>query len=137
STANYFTAYQWYKGNALIPGATSWSTAIRDTGSYKVRVTDTNGCQSVSPALPVVSLGVGNVLTAADINIYPNPATDVLTIDAPVALNAQITTADGRVALSALTGNHINIASLAPGLYIITLTDTDGNRVHTARFVKQ
>jgi len=72
------------------------------------------------------------------IQIYPNPVTDVLNIDARVALS--------RAVIYNLTGqqirnlnnprNQINVASLPRGVYILHLTDRDGNQ-YKAKFVRQ
>lgn len=58
------TGYQWYRNNALIPGAgTSTYTIPGGTpqGIYYVEVTDDNGCKSQSPPVTVI----------ADCTVYP------------------------------------------------------------------
>jgi hypothetical protein len=137
STSNTFATYQWYKTNTLIPGATSWFTPIYDTGSYKVKVTDAIGCQSMSPALPVTTLGINEVYGQLQVDIYPNPATNNITIDAPVLVKAIFTTADGKLVLETTNEHDIDISNFANGLYIVTLYDTTGKRVYTGKVVKQ
>ncbi|NDC42381.1 MAG: hypothetical protein EBZ77_12670, partial [Chitinophagia bacterium] len=45
---NYYRSYQWYLNTITIPGATTYNTTARSNGSYRVFVTDTNGCTKLS-----------------------------------------------------------------------------------------
>jgi hypothetical protein len=63
-------AYQWFKNNVAIPGATGSSLnnlTVDDQGTYRVRYTDLNGCISTSSDLVVSALQSGLLF------IYPNP----------------------------------------------------------------
>jgi hypothetical protein len=42
--------YQWFRGTALLPGATGATYTTDSAGSYTVRVTNSNGCVKVSSA---------------------------------------------------------------------------------------
>jgi sugar lactone lactonase YvrE len=61
TTSNSTYTYQWKKNNVNIAGATSNTYVANQTGTYKVVVTDTNGCQdsptnfTINP-LPTVTL---------------------------------------------------------------------------------
>lgn len=50
SAAEGYSAYQWKKDGEPISGATSASYTARQTGSYSVMVTNTNGCEAESEA---------------------------------------------------------------------------------------
>lgn len=76
-----------------------------------------------------------------DWNIYPNPATDLLKVSNPLADGAkyEITDMPGRTLLSGSLSagtQTINVKSLSPGSYIISLYD--GNKKdYTQVFIKQ
>jgi hypothetical protein len=47
--------YQWLLDSVPIPGGTSQSFVATSQGEYRVRITDENGCSSISPAEPGVN----------------------------------------------------------------------------------
>lgn len=62
--------HQWYGDSVLVPGATDTSLNVNSPGSYTVMVTDSLGCQSLSPPvlveelpLPIVNLDTTGVIT--------------------------------------------------------------------------
>ena len=135
SVANYYVTYQWYKDLVLVAGATSYQLTTADDGHYTVAVTDTNGCQNISDEYIIDLLGVHNV-TAAEINIYPNPATSVVHITTPVRLRAVITTVEGKVAMSVEDAKDINVHELPDGVYLIMLYDDNGQQVKVQKLIK-
>ena len=76
-------AYQWYKGNNPIAGATSVNYTATVTGNYKCRVTKiATGCFKNSNVIPVsVVCKEGEIMGSKDISIYPNPTTGYITIE--------------------------------------------------------
>lgn len=65
---------QWYLNNLLIPGATAQRFTPSANGSYTVRVTGINGCESPSSdAIAYVYTAVGQVSNDLFISIFPNP----------------------------------------------------------------
>src|SRR5205823_705348 len=71
-----FAGYQWRVGGVDIPGATSASYTASVTGSYTVRVTDSDGCQGESRAVAVDAdscSGSCATLTCSGIAVVPNP----------------------------------------------------------------
>ena len=135
-TYNFYVSYQWYKNTVTIPGATNYRYAPWENASYRVLVTDTNGCQILSHDFDLFNVSVQNPNIAPNVLIYPNPATDQVHIDAPIAINVSITTLNGKVVMAAAKTNDINISSLANGLYMILVYDEKGNRLHTEKLVK-
>jgi len=92
------------------------------------------GCTSTTPPhndyrnTPVVEL-----------NIYPNPATDFITIDG-ISDNAQLTIRDvnGKIVYTQLVSSgsyNISISSLSKGIYIAQITV--GEELYTQRLIKQ
>ncbi len=85
----------------------------------------------------------GNVTSVADagskmkVNVYPNPASDILNIESDTPLSIlQIFDLSGREILSDLNAsNTVNIGMLQSGVYVIKLFDKNG-RFTTRKFVK-
>jgi hypothetical protein len=78
-----------------------------------------------------------------NINIYPNPARDILNIswDSEETLYAVLYYADGRIALQSqlrISNNNriINLGQLPSGIYFLRLLDTDGQELMVTRVVK-
>lgn len=73
--------YQWVKCDGSftpIAGATNATYLAVETGSYAVQVTN-NGCTVTSACFVVTTLDV-KALDVANLNLYPNPVTDMLTV---------------------------------------------------------
>ncbi len=135
-TYNFYASYQWYMNTVIIPGATSYRYAAWQNAAYRVLITDTNGCQVLSHDYEIFNLGVDNAGSSQVVTIYPNPATDMVHIDAPVTIKVAITTVDGKMLIAAENTKDVNIASLANGLYMILVYDDKGNRLHTEKLIK-
>jgi bacillolysin len=77
--------------------------------------------------------------TTQRLELYPNPATDLLRIAMPgnaKVVSVSVTDVRGvRVAASQLEDNQLNVGALAKGIY--TLTVSDGQKVFHQRFAKQ
>ncbi len=79
SSASY--TYQWYFNNSVITGATNQFYIVSQNGSYTVSITDDNGCSATSPAFNTdISVGITNLTSNNSFSIYPNPASDEVTI---------------------------------------------------------
>jgi hypothetical protein len=72
-------AYQWFKDNESIAGATSASYGVHQPGVYTVRTT-TDLCLTFSDLMPIVITGLEEPLARA-ISVYPNPTVNKITID--------------------------------------------------------
>jgi hypothetical protein len=133
STTASFASYQWYNGTTLIPGATTNSYTPVQPGRYNVKVTDMFGCSGTSFSLPV---SVGNV-AAAEIVVYPNPATNVININSTSAVNAAIRSMDGKLVLEQKDAKTVDISALATGVYMLYLSDQKGNVISVEKLVKR
>jgi len=136
STTPIFTSYEWFLNTVGIPGATSSSYMPTTDGSYRVLVVDANGCDGYSPAFNIGNVGVKQV-TAADIKIYPNPATSIVHIVSPVSVRAVITSVEGKVLLDQDNAKELNINSLADGLYLIVIYGENGNQLMLEKLIKE
>ncbi len=74
------------------------------------------------------------------INIFPNPATNKLTLNAPninLEREIKITGLNGIEVVSTIDfNNEIGVSQLQPGLYFIEIKDESG-KTHSSRFIKQ
>ncbi len=139
-TQSYYTSYIWYYNSVVIPGANTYQILAIGNGSYKVKVTDTNGCQSVSAGLPVTGWqpsAINNVNGAPEIHIYPNPSQDVLHIASSIEVRAVIIGMDGRVLIDENNAKDMHIGRLANGVYTIKLLNNDGDVVKVQKLVKE
>lgn len=70
-------AYQWYKGDMIIEGATDKELEIKDSGVYKVQIFK-GGCSKFSEGREFVITNIDDELFALGLNVYPNPVLDNL-----------------------------------------------------------
>lgn len=78
--------------------------------------------------------GIDNAATI-DINIYPNPASEVINIAAEGVRLVEMLDVNGRVVLESRIGGAIDLSSLASGVYMVRVTTDAG--VSTEKVVKQ
>ena len=135
STSSGYANYQWFLNLVSIPGATSSTLNAAKDGSYRVRVTDVNGCTNYSSPYDLYTLGVSQ-LSNADINIYPNPADKMIHINAPVAVRAIISSVEGKKLMDVTDATDIDIDELPGGLYIIMLYNDAGERLKVDKLIK-
>lgn len=134
-------AYQWYKGASAIAGATSISYTATTAGNYKCLVTKiTNGCSKQSNAIAVSVPCRENELSISGTTVYPNPASDNVTIQTTI-------TGDKFISVYDVSGNKIkefqstdenivmDIKDFPKGLYFIKITNTTGSEVGV--FIKE
>ena len=126
-------AYQWYKGALPVAGATSINYVATTPGNYKCLVTKiTNGCSKQSNAIAVSVPCRENEFSISGTTVYPNPATDNVTIQTTIQGDKFISVYD-------VSGNKINefqsidehiemyIKDFPKGLYFIKITNTTGS----------
>jgi hypothetical protein len=97
------------------------------------------GCMGGTPGLPhdpACNTGIQEVSLASRLQLYPNPATDMITVRYDRKIKEVVLMdIDGRF-ISRTDQNTISVKSLAPGMYIIMITDHNGAKAR-APFVKQ
>lgn len=120
---------QWYSQSGIISGATSQNYTITYEGDYYVIVT-LSGCAS-DPSNTLHGVPTGFELPYEDgiLKIYPNPVSDELIIetdDGYEALTYEIINSAGQIVRSGSLTKKIvlQIADLAPGVYVIKLGDS-------------
>lgn len=112
------------------------------SGTYNVCVTVINACGSNTYCKSVSTGGVGiNTIQGFEqVNIYPNPATQSITIENIASdINIAVYNTTGQCVLQTTTSGNkivIDVSNLSNGIYIVRLTGKDG-RQGISKFVKQ
>lgn len=122
---------QWLHDGHPMAGETAAILILQYTGSYRVRVTDENGCTALSDAFEVRVLDVPALLpsTVRLFDVYPNPTTGKLSVillpQSPSHVRLRLTDLLGRVVReqthwrSGVLRATIDMASLPPGPYLL------------------
>ncbi len=126
-------SYQWIdcNNNTAILGATAQSYIPENNGSYAVVVTGSGGCIDTSGCYTVGGTSGINIINGDNVvNIFPNPATDVMYIATSLPLeNAEvrIVNATGQIMWKGdhLNGSHITlkIKELSPAIYTVEIVE--------------
>ena len=73
-------AYQWYLNGAVLGGANSQQLTPTQNGSYTVEVFGNGDCNDLSTPWIINGLSLENVALDGNIQVYPNPAQDMVYI---------------------------------------------------------
>ena len=147
------TSYQWYFNTILIPGATNYFYLATSNGNYNVVATDNNGCE-VEAAIFDVVLSVEPPDGGWQLEIFPNPAGDELTVESSVPDSYRERVTAGSIAVYNLLGEKMavqlhpdshrttnselrtfDVSQLPPGIYYFEVAA--GEKLFRAKFVKQ
>lgn len=137
TTASY-DSYQWLLNGNVIPGANGSTYAVTQNGDYSVVVTSNSGCTATSPLYKVTnSTDIEDIaLLARQIEVYPNPAVDWLSIKSPVNVDLVLSTVEGRAVKSLKKGKQIPVQDLAEGMYWLRVYDEEGRLIKILKIVK-
>ncbi|OFZ63518.1 MAG: hypothetical protein A3D92_20900 [Bacteroidetes bacterium RIFCSPHIGHO2_02_FULL_44_7] len=127
--------YQWINcvGNTAIAGATNQTFTPSYNGSFAC-VIDNGACSDTSACIAITTVGI-NELETNQISLYPNPASNSLSISAQEPIESVlIFDLTGALVQSEPNGNF-TVASLKNGIYLVNVQTTKGYFV--ARFVKE
>lgn len=133
SVTGSYTTYQWNLGGQAINGATNSTYTSTEDGQYTVTVTNATGCSGTSAILP---LGIANINAGTAIAIYPNPATSIVNISAPQDTRVSVSSVDGRELMQQANVKTIDLSGYADGVYIIKLSDRNGNTLTIQKLIK-
>lgn len=128
----------WHLGNGFTRTGDTVTYTYNQTGSFTVSaIMRTNFCFDTVKTSIDVDLSVDDIAGRHSLSIYPNPAQDHIQIDINTPVSYIITDLSGRhiQAGETQTGN-LSIGFLAPGNYILTITDNKGTKQY-GRFVKE
>ncbi len=138
-----YVSYQWYYNGSIIGGATNESLIVTASGFYRVEVTDSNGCTGISDQINVILGLLDEQVT--EIQVYPNPAEDVLHLSFYSSdynnINVAITDLTGRqiwvANYACVMGNNqivLPVDFLEPGAYYVRFAD---KAEYSKAFLKQ
>jgi hypothetical protein len=133
-----FASYEWIRNSSEVVG-TSPTFNVSKKGIYKVRVTDLNGCVGESNLIEMMDqeLSVTNSkLSNANIKIYPNPTSAIVLIEAPIKVKVSLKDVLGKLVITTSETNQLDLTNLSDGVYLITITDIDGNLIKQERINK-
>lgn len=129
---------QWYLNGVIIIGATSQYYVVTQDGSYTVTVTDTSfGCYSTSDSISFENVNVETISNDQHLNIFPNPATNLLTIYYTnsntksiiiklVNINGQLIYQENLYTFKGDYNKEIDMHNVAAGIYFIKIiSDTN------------
>lgn len=133
-----FATYQWMKDGQLLAGQTNEKYTVTANGDYQVAVTDDEGCTDTSAIYTVNNYTSINTpgFRAQWVNLYPNPVQETLLISAPFETKVAIYSLEGRLLKEAHKVSRLSLHDLAPGIYLVHVTDAEGNQIKTEKLVK-
>ena len=119
STSVLGVNYQWFLNGAPISGATASTHKPLNTGDFKLRITDPNGCINISDGYKLVVTAIDNLGSTPASNIaklYPNPASNFIVIEfatlPTMNLTFQLVSVSGKVLSSSTGRNKVNIIDI-------------------------
>jgi hypothetical protein len=124
-TASEGASYEWYLNDVLIFGAEGQEYTPTENGTYKVIITNDDDCDATA-SLVISNLGISED-QLAQLNIYPNPVQDQLTIELPADMLDQthivISNVQGKIVNSFTareTSQRVDMSNFPAGNYMIT-----------------
>ncbi len=138
ATTPTYISYQWFDSTTgVIPGATNFAITLPNVQkTYRVRVTDMNGCGNYSEWFRT-PLGVSSADLSAQVRVFPNPVQTTVTIDAPINITAVISSTDGKVLTTVHDAKQVDMSNLAPGFYLLALYSDEGQLISMQKLSKE
>lgn len=131
-TSSAATAYQWYMGGTLIPGATGQTYEPTQDGIYRVVITNSNGCTAESDPYNFTITGLSEGAERLGLSIKPNPSNGRFFVESKLEGNnrVELTDLQGRQVLEGMRlqqgTNRIDASELTPGVYFMRFILKDG-----------
>ncbi|NDC40097.1 MAG: T9SS C-terminal target domain-containing protein [Chitinophagia bacterium] len=142
---NTATTGYWTSSNAAIVAIYPTGRAVAlAPGSVYIKYTVTNYCGTDIDSVLVTVHPYGKcfpdavpevVTSAADVTIFPNPATSILHIKADADIRVAVISPDGKMVLEQRS-KDVDVSNLANGLYMIMIYDEKDNLLKAERFIK-
>ncbi|PQJ09298.1 hypothetical protein CJD36_018795 [Flavipsychrobacter stenotrophus] len=145
--ADGYSGGTWTVSNPIRATISGSGTAATVTGlsAGTVNVTYSIGSCSATKAITVNNCGAkedptGNgVELGADnsnVTVFPNPATNRISIKALVPVNVKLFTPDGKLVMTQSDAHELSVDNLSSGVYIIMIYDLNDTLLKTERLVK-
>lgn len=91
-TASSGNSYKWYRNGGLLTNKTTKTIEANILGSYKVKISQSNGCTDTSePVLIDIATAIKQEDISQSIKIYPNPAQESTNIEIENHLRGEFT----------------------------------------------
>ncbi len=144
--SSVYKNFQWYKDGAPISGATDSTYTATENAMYSVSVASAlNGCLD-SAWYEITNIveddddddvSVSMHTNAKQIKVFPNPAHNMIYIQAPSPVNVQLKSVEGKLVLQQQSVTSVDISGIASGMYLLSITDKDGQVIHTEKLIKE
>lgn len=128
--------YKWINcaDDMAIAGATSQTYVATANGSYKVEVTNSNGCVATSTCMNVTTVGVESKSDLNAFSISPNPTKGKVTITASgnESANVVIFNALGKEITrsnNVQNGTQLDLSAVQNGVYMVQISTDKGTKV--------
>lgn len=128
--------YEWFLNDKIILEATQGTYSPVEIGTYKVRVTDVNGCRSVSNSVIVNVVSTEENIYEGEVSVYPNPSNAIfyLELGEEKASKIQLFNALGKYYNERITPlspkkYQIDLDNQARGLYFVEIITNKGKIV--------
>ncbi len=139
STTLPYATYQWLLNGLPIPGAVQRKCIAPGDGDYQVVVANERGCTDTSDNYKVTGLNETHIEPGSgqqSVRVYPNPAADVLYINAPATVSVCLYGADGRLLRQQYGAAPIALNEIPSGLYWLKISDSQGRLIRTEKLLK-
>jgi PKD repeat protein len=142
STATTGVIYQWLNNGSTISGATKQTYSATVSSTYTVKVTDNNGCTSMSDPYNFIYSGINTLSADFGIVIFPIPASNEVNVQFNQirANSLSIVNLKGQVVFEKQQVNEVEklaISELASGVYLLKLKLMNGKEVVQKLVIKQ
>lgn len=136
TTGGPFNAYQWLYNGSIIQGATQSTYTVTKNGAYQVIVANADGCTDTSTVYKVTNVSVENINYLSNlITIYPNPANDIVYVNAPVKVNVTVLSIDGKMVTQQENAQPLYIGKFPEGIYLLRITDERGTLLKIEKII--
>lgn len=134
STTLTYLSYKWVRiaGSIVTTESLSPTLTLTRKGTYKVIVTDANGCTGESLPIDVMDdgLGLANVIiNGSDIKVYPNPTDSKVFIESPVEVKVEVKDVTGKTVYTQMNVTEVDMTKFADGVYLFMISDKSGNQL--------
>jgi PKD repeat protein len=128
--------FEWFRDDLSISGATGSTYIPTETGNYIITVTQ-NGCTSTSAVYKLQTLGIGHAFSGSKRLIFPNPASDQVTVQFEnfqgngiatfsfVDMNGRVVFSEQSSGMSANESIRLNVGEIPAGIYIFEIKYQD------------
>lgn len=133
-TSQEITNYEWFLNNKLLERNITSSLNMVESGRYKVRLTDKNGCQTTSAEENINVTALEEIeIENLSIELFPNPSSDIFRVKMSKAILKSIWVFDalGRDAhkesfTSPIQEYAFSLENKAVGIYWVRIQTTEG-----------